>query len=247
MSALAKLAERVRAIALRHPETYEEQPWGDRVVKVRGKIFLFCGVHEGQLSVSVKLPQSGRAVLKEPWAKPTPYGLGKSGWVSMQWPSVRAVPLARLPAWIDESFAALAPKKLLAPQKPPATPVQKKIRARVLLLCQDALRTERALVELARRGVRASSCASIAEVKKRAPKLDGLIVDLGRAQDDGLALAAEIDAGDWPIHLFLVGIRDGRADKRAAASATSAERFRAPPGDPAVAEAIAATLARYQK
>src|SRR5262245_22682840 len=106
---LEKLAEQLRKRALALPETYEEQPWGDRVVKVRGKIFLFCGVHDGELYLSVKLPETGREVLKNSWAKPTPYGLGKSGWVSAQF--ARQVPENKVAEWIVESYRALAPKK----------------------------------------------------------------------------------------------------------------------------------------
>jgi len=47
-----------------------------------------------------------------PFTSPTPYGLGKSGWVTANFenhePSVEM-----LKAWIDESYRAQAPKKLL--------------------------------------------------------------------------------------------------------------------------------------
>jgi hypothetical protein len=72
-----------------------------------------------------------------------------------------------------------------------------------------------------------------------------VIIDVGRSQDEGLALAGEIDASDHEIHLFVVGIRDGAAHKRAQAAATSAGLFRDPPGDPSVAESIADELARH--
>src|SRR5438132_6380227 len=110
----SRLAEKLRKLALTYPETYEESPWGDRVVKVKGKIFLFCGVHEGGLGISVKLPKSAREVLREPWAEPTAYGLGKSGWVSAHFKKGAPVPEARIAAFIDESYRALAPKKLVA-------------------------------------------------------------------------------------------------------------------------------------
>ena len=89
---VAAAAARIRKRALTYPETYEESPWGDRVVKVKGKIFLFCGAHHGELHLSVKPPESGRAVLREAWARPTPYGLGKSGWVSATFPKGARVP-----------------------------------------------------------------------------------------------------------------------------------------------------------
>src|SRR3954462_15905335 len=98
MGSIPKLAEKLRKLALTYPETYEESPWGDRVVKFEGKIFLFCGIHEGKLALSVKLPGSARRVLREPWARPTPYGLRKSGWVSMSF--AEGVPEERIAAFI---------------------------------------------------------------------------------------------------------------------------------------------------
>src|SRR5262249_1850798 len=138
-----KLAGKLRKLALTYPETYEESPWGDRVVKVKGKIFLFCGVHDGQLALSVKLPTSARQVLKEPWARPTPYGLGKSGWVSAQFKKSDRIPEERLAGFIDESYRALAPKKLvaqldIAPTKKrpiPKSATKSRLHHRVMLLC----------------------------------------------------------------------------------------------------------------
>ena len=46
-----------------------------------------------------------------PYAKPTGYGLGKSGWVSFA-PSEAEMPtLEQLKDWIDESYRAQAPKR----------------------------------------------------------------------------------------------------------------------------------------
>jgi DNA-binding response OmpR family regulator len=121
-----------------------------------------------------------------------------------------------------------------------------KLKHRVLLLCEDELRTKRAQTALAAAGVSLESVATAAAVLKRLGKLDAAILDVGRSQEEGLALAAEIDASDHPVHLFIAGIRDARADKRAARDATSAERFRAPPGDPEVVAAVVATLAAHK-
>jgi predicted DNA-binding protein (MmcQ/YjbR family) len=253
---LTRMAEKLRKVALTYPETYEESPWGDRVVKVRGKIFFFCGAHEGSLSLSVKLPRSGREVLKNRWARPTPYGLGKSGWVSASFPGGKGASEEHIARWIDESYRALAPKKLIklldepaAPKKAstaarPSTKVTK-LKHRVLLVCEDPLRTRRATDELLARGVSAKATPSVGAARKQLARLDAVIIDVGRSQDEGLALAGEIDASDHAIHLFVVGIRDGAAHKRAQTAATSAALFRDPPGDPAVAEAIAGELRRH--
>jgi predicted DNA-binding protein (MmcQ/YjbR family) len=104
----------LRKFALGFPGTREEFPWGDRVVKVAKKVFVFMGTTEdGGFGLSVKLPASGPMALLLPFASPTGYGLGKSGWVSAQFGPSDAPPLDMLRAWIDESYRAIAPKKLV--------------------------------------------------------------------------------------------------------------------------------------
>jgi predicted DNA-binding protein (MmcQ/YjbR family) len=103
----------LRSYALAFPEAYEEFPWGHRAIKVRGKVFVFMADDADGFSLSVKLPSSGMVALDLPFASPTGYGLGQSGWVSAQFaPSVR-IPVPLLRDWIEESYRAIAPKKLL--------------------------------------------------------------------------------------------------------------------------------------
>jgi predicted DNA-binding protein (MmcQ/YjbR family) len=114
---LAETTDALRAYALSLPGAVEEFPWGDRVVKVNKKIFVFLGnVAEtsGSLSMSVKLPTSGEKALENPYASPTGYGLGKSGWVSLCFSPVDRPSLEMLRAWVEESYRAVAPKKLVA-------------------------------------------------------------------------------------------------------------------------------------
>jgi predicted DNA-binding protein (MmcQ/YjbR family) len=103
----------LRAFALAYPGAHEEFPWGERVVKVKGRVFVFLGRDEG-VGLSVKLPQSLLLALGLPFASPTAYGLGKSGWVTAQFAPQEKPPIDVLKAWIDESYRAVAPKKLLA-------------------------------------------------------------------------------------------------------------------------------------
>lgn len=114
MEAMKEPEERLREIALSYPETYEEFPWGHRAVKVRKKTFVFIALSEEGLSLSVKLPLSGVAALALPFASPTEYGLGKSGWVTARFAPGDEVPLELLHEWLDESYRAIAPKKLVA-------------------------------------------------------------------------------------------------------------------------------------
>ena len=46
----------LRAAALAYPEAYEDHPWGETVVKVRGKVFVFFGMGGPGVSLTVKLP-----------------------------------------------------------------------------------------------------------------------------------------------------------------------------------------------
>ncbi|MFS8071913.1 MAG: MmcQ/YjbR family DNA-binding protein [Byssovorax sp.] len=120
MSAARKLRAKLRELALSYPESHEEFPWGESVIKVRGKIFLFLGVDgEGQeVGFGVKLPHSGDIALSLPFFKPTGYGLGKSGWVQAKLGPDDQLPLDMLREWIDESYRAVAPKKLSASLTP---------------------------------------------------------------------------------------------------------------------------------
>jgi hypothetical protein len=49
-----------------------------------------------------------------PFASPTGHGLGRSGWVTASFGAKDAPPLDLLEDWIDESYRAQAPKKLVA-------------------------------------------------------------------------------------------------------------------------------------
>ena len=113
MAAKSKAMEQIRKAALAYPETREDHPWGEIAIKVKGKVFLFMGQGEGGLGFSVKLPKSGPAVLKKKFAEPTHYGLGKHGWVTCTFAKDGDVPMKDALAWLDESFRAVAPKKIV--------------------------------------------------------------------------------------------------------------------------------------
>ena len=116
-ASLHTLALAVREYGLSLPDAYEDFPWGERVLKVRKKVFAFLGSDEHlpeQLGFSVKLPESGQALLSLPFATPTGYGLGKSGWVSVRCTPDEPFPLELIQEWLRESYCAIAPKKLAA-------------------------------------------------------------------------------------------------------------------------------------
>ncbi len=104
----------LRSFALGFPEAREDFPWGERVIKVGKKVFVFMGLGDGGLLLSVKLPESHIIALMLPFAEPTGYGLGKSGWVTARFDSQERPPEQMLCEWIEESYRAVAPKKLVA-------------------------------------------------------------------------------------------------------------------------------------
>ena len=111
---LQRTATALRDAAMTYPEAHEDFPWGEVAIKVNNKVFLFMYSNGETLSLSCKLPQSSDMALMLPFAKPTGYGLGKSGWVSASFTGQEEPPFELLREWIDESYRAVAPKKLVA-------------------------------------------------------------------------------------------------------------------------------------
>jgi len=111
---LTRAQAALRKIALAFPEATEDHPWGESAFKVRGKVFVFVSLFDSKLRATTKLPSSGRYALTQPFARPTGYGLGRSGWVTCTFAPGDDVPLDLLEDWIGESFRAVAPKKLVA-------------------------------------------------------------------------------------------------------------------------------------
>lgn len=103
----------LRDYAMTFPEAFEDFPWGERVIKVRKKIFVFLGQFDESMRIGVKLPESGEEALSMPFVTPTGYGLGKSGWVTGNFPPRDIPPTAALQAWIAESYRAVAPATLV--------------------------------------------------------------------------------------------------------------------------------------
>lgn len=258
---LESIAAELRAEALDYPETYEENPWGDRVVKVGGKIFFFCGVHKDELYVTAKLPHSGVMALQLPFAEPTHYGMGKHGWVTAHFRKPAEVPVGMLHEWIEESFRAIAPRKILElidagkaagakPAKaagPAAAAKPAKPTATILLIGNDELRLQRARRALGDRGIAVSGTAEVAEsalaeLARRKP--GAVLIDLGRRAPDGLELAAAIARSEFrALPLLFAGARDAAGEKKARAAAPKlAGCARGAPGDPETVEIIAAAL-----
>jgi predicted DNA-binding protein (MmcQ/YjbR family) len=97
------------------PDAYEDHPWGETVVKVGKKIFVFLGNDENPTrpSMSIKLRESLDQALGLPGAVPTGYGLGRAGWVTIPF-ATKHPPLGVLTDLVEESYRLVAPKRLVA-------------------------------------------------------------------------------------------------------------------------------------
>lgn len=100
--------------ALAYPGAWEDHPWGETVVKVGKKVFVFLGISGKTFGMSCKLPDSFDAALSMfSFAAETGYGLGRAGWVTATFETGEPIPVELMLAWIDESYRAIAPKKLV--------------------------------------------------------------------------------------------------------------------------------------
>jgi predicted DNA-binding protein (MmcQ/YjbR family) len=112
MAARPSTRERLRAFALTLPGAYEDHPWGETVVKVGKKVFVFLGLDaSSDAGVGMKLVASQSLAVAQPRVEPMGYNLGRSGWV---WVKLEdGPPFEFLRDWVMESYRAIAPKRLV--------------------------------------------------------------------------------------------------------------------------------------
>ena len=104
----------LKKFGLAFPGAHSRSPWPEHDdLGVKDKTFAFMSVQGVPLSISCKLTVSRDEVLQQPFAKPTGYGLGKSGWVTMKFDVGAKPPLDLLKKCVLESYRVVAPKKLL--------------------------------------------------------------------------------------------------------------------------------------
>lgn len=109
------LVAELRAFGLSFPGAHRKAPWPEHDdLAVNDKTFAYLPAKGAErFTLSVKLPYTGEVVLDLPFAKPTAYGLGRSGWVSLG-PTDDEIPaIDQLRDWIEESYRAQAPKRLV--------------------------------------------------------------------------------------------------------------------------------------
>jgi predicted DNA-binding protein (MmcQ/YjbR family) len=101
----------VKKYAAKKEGAWEDHPWGHTAFKIVKKMFVILGDEEGGFSLTAKLPDSHEAAITMfSFAAPTEYGMGKSGWVTARFAAKEDVPVELFKQWIDESYAAIAPK-----------------------------------------------------------------------------------------------------------------------------------------
>jgi DNA-binding transcriptional ArsR family regulator len=109
----------LRNIALAYPDAHEDAGGRERAIKVGRRPFaVFRDLDEG-FSMTARLPLSNKAALKEVFAEPVRYRLGRSEWVMARFTAGDDVPIELLWEWIDESYRATAPRKRLQDLPPP--------------------------------------------------------------------------------------------------------------------------------
>ena len=106
----------LRAFGLTYPGAHTKSPWpGHLDLAVKDKTFAYLSAPGEPFKISCKLPLSSLAALSLGFTEPTAYGLGKSGWVTAtDLPEDEPPPIELFKSWIDESYRAQAPKKLVA-------------------------------------------------------------------------------------------------------------------------------------
>lgn len=109
-------AKILRKAALGYPDTTEDFPWDHHAYKTPNKkVFLFLtSLEGGGFNCSMKLPYRQEEALRMKGAAPTGYGMAKSGWVTFSFAPKARAPVAKLIDYLDESWRAVAPKKLSA-------------------------------------------------------------------------------------------------------------------------------------
>ena len=110
----ASTIQQLEQFALSLPEAWADTPWGDRVVKVGKKIFVFLSSDDAERpGLTVKLPESREHGLSYDGAILPGYGLGKHGWVTVYVDGVPNEEHDVLFDFVEESYRAVATKTMV--------------------------------------------------------------------------------------------------------------------------------------
>ncbi len=83
-------------------------------VKARDKAFLFMSGVGPSYTVRLKLCQSQSEAMQLAATEPGRYKVGAHGWTTISFSDSEPPPIELMKRWIDESYRAIADKKLLA-------------------------------------------------------------------------------------------------------------------------------------
>jgi predicted DNA-binding protein (MmcQ/YjbR family) len=102
------VAERIRALALSWPLTYEDAPWGNPVFKVGdNRLFAMLRVEGAVVHLTVKLTPEEREVARsQPNVRKAAY-VGRYGWVTVEVTNEEQLEPAL--EWLRESYWLRAP------------------------------------------------------------------------------------------------------------------------------------------
>lgn len=104
----------LRKLGLTFPGAHLKSPWPTHEdLAVNDKTFAYLSTDGEPFSISCKLPETHEAALALPHTEPTGYGLGRSGWVTATPPEDDMLPMDLLEEWLEESYRAQAPKRLV--------------------------------------------------------------------------------------------------------------------------------------
>jgi predicted DNA-binding protein (MmcQ/YjbR family) len=108
MQRIAAYIDRVRALALSFPQTYEDAPWGFPVFKVgANKLFAWMNEHDDHVDVTVKLSAEEREIVELlPWVRRASH-VGRYGWVTVEVSNDETLEAAL--EWVRESYWLKAP------------------------------------------------------------------------------------------------------------------------------------------
>jgi predicted DNA-binding protein (MmcQ/YjbR family) len=107
----SEVADRIRALALSFPATYEDEPWGHPVFKVgANRMFGSMSVADGAVRLTVKLTAEEREVTQLlPFVSRAKY-VGRYGWVTARVTDDESLEAAL--EWLRESYWLKAPAEL---------------------------------------------------------------------------------------------------------------------------------------
>ncbi len=100
--------DRIRALALSFPQTYEDAPWGFPVFKVAAnKLFVLMIEEHERVDVTVKLTAEEREIAELlPWVRRASH-VGRYGWITAEVSNEET--LEATLEWIRESYWLKAP------------------------------------------------------------------------------------------------------------------------------------------